>query len=121
MMGGVTFLFCLPHPECTDNADIAFVLDQTVRQEDFDTAKTLVKTLVDQLNVGEDESNVALVTFSNDAQMWFRLDDHHDRSSIKGKTATTKQSATTRFYTMTFNVPREFLIWNRLFLFYWWC
>ena len=72
-----------------------------MRQEDFDTAKTLMKTLVDQLNVGEDESNVALVTFSNDAQLWFRLDDHHDRSSIKGKTATTK-----RFHTMTFNVPR---------------
>ena len=45
--------------------------------------KEFVKDITDNINVGVNQSNVGLITFSNTATTWFSLGAYEDRSSIK--------------------------------------
>ena len=71
--------------ECFNFADIAFVLDASgsVRSNNFDKMKDFLKTMVDQLNVDIEQSNVAMVTFSDVAEVQFHLNHHESRPEIK--------------------------------------
>lgn len=67
--------------QCTNNADIVFILDASgsVREENFVKTKDFVKQMVDSINVDRLGSNLAVVTFSDDARIHFRLSDYNNR------------------------------------------
>ena len=81
----VNNLFILSPPplpsECTNNADIVFVLDASgsVRQENFVKMKDFVKQMVDSINVDRLGSNLAMVTFSDNARIDFPLNAYNNR------------------------------------------
>ena len=70
---------------CRLNADIMFLLDVSgsVREENFKTVKEFLKDMVDRLNVGEDESNVGMISFSDNAHMEFTMAAYDTRDEIK--------------------------------------
>ncbi len=58
-------MHCFNFSACTTNADIFFVLDSSgsVHYNNFNKMKDFVKSLVSNLNVFDDESNIGLITF----------------------------------------------------------
>ncbi|CAD5119952.1 DgyrCDS8533 [Dimorphilus gyrociliatus] len=71
--------------ECKSSADIAFILDTSgsVGPQKFDSMKGFVKTMIDKLNVAEDYSNVAVVTYSDNPKLEFDLTSHQTRDDLK--------------------------------------
>ena len=71
---------------CRQDADITFILDGSgsIDQLNFDLMKEFVKDVIDELNVAEDRSHVALITFSDNANLNFDLQNKSDsRRTVK--------------------------------------
>lgn len=71
--------------ECKSSADIAFILDTSgsVGSRKFEGIKTFVKKMIDKLNVGEDFSNIAVVSYSDFPKLEFDLTSHQNRDDLK--------------------------------------
>jgi collagen type VI alpha len=71
--------------DCSQNTDIAFVIDSSgsVREENFQKMKDFVNVMIDNLNVAEEQSNVAVVTFSDTATVRFNLSAYNSRQELK--------------------------------------
>lgn len=62
----------------TFKADLVFALDvsTSVGQDNFDLMVTFVRRIIESLRVDDDHVRVGLLTFSNDANVVFRLKEH---------------------------------------------
>lgn len=71
--------------ECKNSADIAFILDASgsVGARKFESIKSFVKIMIDMLNVGEDFSNIAVVSYSDFPKLEFDLTTHQNRDGLK--------------------------------------
>ncbi|ELT92983.1 hypothetical protein CAPTEDRAFT_220507 [Capitella teleta] len=71
--------------DCSQNTDIAFVIDSSgsVREENFQKMKDFVNIMIDNLNVDEEQSNVAVVTFSDVAKVRLNLNEYNTRQELK--------------------------------------
>ena len=76
--------------DCKDKRDIIFVVDASGSIRDncddtlqcYDQVKDFMKALVNKLTIGGDETRVGLVTFSNQAQKRFDLNDHLKKEDL---------------------------------------
>jgi Mg-chelatase subunit ChlD len=71
--------------DCRNHADIFFLLDSSgsIDYQEFQQMKDFTKQLVDNLNVDNGQSNIGMITFSDDAELHFNLDDYNTRTDIK--------------------------------------
>lgn len=80
-------------PDCNKIFDLAIVIDNsgsiknesTVSQENknYDNLKKFVKSLIDTFSIGEDQTRVGVVRFSDHASTVFQLDTYFDKLYMK--------------------------------------
>ena len=75
-------------PVCRMQGDIAFVVDSSgsINNRDpgnWDLIKSFLKSIVDRLHVGEEDTRVSLVRFSNRGKLEFNLGEYFEASDIK--------------------------------------
>lgn len=70
---------------CNGVDDIAFIFDSSsnINSVRFSQAKEFMKTFVDNINVVDDQSNVAFITYNSVATLRFDLDAYHTRNDLK--------------------------------------
>ena len=71
---------CQPLP-----ADIVFVLDSSasMTQTDFKKQLDFVNQFVDEITIGPEDLQVAMITYASEAQVEFYLDDFHNNTDLK--------------------------------------
>ena len=71
---------CFPL-DCRQDADITFILDNSgsVGDRNYEQVKQFVVTLVQDLNVDQSRSHVAVITYSDNAKLEFNLDRYTNR------------------------------------------
>ena len=72
---------------CSGYADLVVALDTSgsVRPERFPDVKNFVKDIVSNLEIGEDKTHVGVVTWSDDANLEFQL-NQYTRKQVRRKT-----------------------------------
>lgn len=71
---------------CYRNADVAFLVDSSsnIREDHFKQIKTdFIKRVIDNINVAEDQTNIAFITYADQARLHFNLDRYHARLHLK--------------------------------------
>ncbi|XP_033736270.1 collagen alpha-6(VI) chain-like isoform X1 [Pecten maximus] len=73
-----------PSKQCTEKADIVFILDSSASEGSTNFHKQLdfVKRFVQQFNVGPDKTQFSAITFSSSVKNNFWLNDHQTQSSV---------------------------------------
>jgi len=68
-------------------ADIAFLLDtsSSVYEPDFIKMKTFLADFINLFNVSESEQRMSSLTFSDDVQVNFHLNDYYTNQEVKVK------------------------------------
>ena len=71
-------------PKCESTADLGFILDSSASlKDDFDREKEFVKALVGAVGVGGKQgSRVGVVTFSHEAKLSIKLNEHRNIRSF---------------------------------------
>ncbi|CAH1788564.1 unnamed protein product [Owenia fusiformis] len=80
---------------CAINADIAFAVDSSgsLSQKDFETTLKFVHNVVDELNINNGASRVALMTFASQATVMFDLNDFSRKADVLGAIARVQYTA----------------------------
>ena len=70
--------------DCTEDSDIAFIIDNSgsIGHDNYESAKDFVTSIIEDLNVGEDRTRVALITYSDTANLVFNLNRYDHRQEI---------------------------------------
>ena len=70
--------------DCAEDSDIAFILDTSgsVGYQNYESAKDFVSTIIEDINVGQDRTRVALITYSDTANLIFNLSRYDSRREI---------------------------------------
>ena len=70
--------------DCKEDSDIAFIIDNSgsIEHDEYESAKDFVISIVEDLNVGQDRTRVALITYSDTANLVFNLDRYDHRQEI---------------------------------------
>ena len=70
--------------ECSQDSDITFILDNSgsVGHDNYEKTKQFVVSIIEDLNVGEDRTRVAVVTYSDSAKLEFNLDKFNSRREM---------------------------------------
>ena len=73
-----------PPPGCNQVIDLALIVDNSGSvKHDYDELKQFLANVVDQFKVGADKNRVAVVRFSDIAQLEFRLNEFYNMDDIK--------------------------------------
>ena len=74
-------IFSLPQPDCSEIADIAFLVDasESMTKKDFETQKVVIKRIAATFDVGPTKSHLGLITFSSHAQVRIRFSENLDQ------------------------------------------
>ena len=79
----------VPYPNfffqaCGGTVDVAFVVDTSGSvKEHFGTIKSFVKKFIDGFDIAENKSHVAMVRFSNNAEVQFGFADEYNADTLK--------------------------------------
>ena len=73
------------HTECSEIADIAFLVDasESMTEKDFVNEKEIIKKIAATFDVGKAKSHLGLISFSTDAHIRVKFGDHLDLRSFQ--------------------------------------
>ena len=80
-----SFFLFFNFTDCTESkSDIVFVLDSSgsVGEDNFKVMKDFVKSVVQNLNIGPDNTKVGVITFSRYPVIRLHLDDYTDKTAL---------------------------------------
>lgn len=74
-----------PQPDCSEIADIAFLVDasESMTKKDFETQKEVIKRIAATFDVGPTKSHLGLITFSSHAQVCISFSENLDQESFQ--------------------------------------
>lgn len=78
-------LILFSQPECSEIADIAFLVDasESMTKQDFQKEKEVIKKIAATFDVGQTKSHLGLISFSTDAHIRVKFGDHLDLRSFQ--------------------------------------